>query len=125
MRCTASSGVQEPKAVLASPVAGSVADKAGLRGLDTVMQASLDGDELQTVRSFEDLRWRLTQGALDGRDLTLMLATKAGDSGRRVATLAVVLGLRDNPTGVLRGADLQRDFPDTERGGHVGGIGDV
>ena len=95
-------GVQEPKAVLASPVAGSVADKAGLRGLDTVMQAALDGDELQTVRSFEDLRWRLTQGALDGRDLTLMLATKAGNSGRRVVLPLSALGAAEADAQLFR-----------------------
>ena len=57
------SGLQEPKAVLASPVAGSLAERAGLRGHETVQQAAFTGDDLQTVRSFEDLRWRLTQGA--------------------------------------------------------------
>lgn len=35
---------------------------------------------LTPVDSFEDLRWRMTRGALDGRDLTLELA----DGGRRI-----------------------------------------
>jgi hypothetical protein len=35
------SGLQEPKAILASPVAGSLAEKAGLRGHETVEQAAL------------------------------------------------------------------------------------
>lgn len=78
------SGLQEPKAVLASPVAGSLADRAGLRGHETVQQAAFEGDELQTVRSFEDLRWRLTQGALDGRDLTLVLGGDSDGSARPV-----------------------------------------
>jgi regulator of sigma E protease len=78
------SGLQEPKAVLARPVAGSLADRAGLRGHETVQQAAFEGDELQTVRSFEDLRWRLTQGALDGRDLTLVLGGDSGGSARPV-----------------------------------------
>ncbi|MBK5206583.1 MAG: RIP metalloprotease RseP, partial [Polaromonas sp.] len=78
------SGMQEPKAVLASPVAGSLADRAGLRGHETVQQAAFDGDELQSVRSFEDLRWRLTQGALDGRDLTLVLGDDPDGSARQV-----------------------------------------
>ena len=71
------SGMQEPRAVLASPVVGSLAERAGLRGHETVVEAAFEGDEPQTVHSFEDLRWRLTQGALNGRDLTLILA---GDS---------------------------------------------
>ncbi len=78
------SGLQEPKAVLASPVAGSLAEKAGLRSHETVQQAAFEDDDLETVRSFEDLRWRLTQGALDGRDLTLVLGSDSGASERSV-----------------------------------------
>ena len=68
------SGVQEPKPVLASPVAGSIAERAGLRGGERVQQAGFDGEALQAVRSFEELRWLLTRGALDGRDVRLALA---------------------------------------------------
>jgi regulator of sigma E protease len=78
------SGLQEPKAVLASPVAGSLADRAGLNGRETVQQAAFEGEELETVRSFEDLRWRMTQGALDGRDLQLVLGNDASPSTRTV-----------------------------------------
>ncbi len=67
-------GLQEPKAVLASPVAGSIAERAGLRGEDLVQQAAFDGEPLEDVRSFEDLRWRLTQGALNGRDVRLSVS---------------------------------------------------
>ena len=78
------SGLQEPKAILASPVAGSLAERAGLRGHETVQQAAFEGDELETVRSFEDLRWRLTQGALDGHDLQLVLGNESTTSTRTV-----------------------------------------
>ena len=80
-------GVDEPRPILASPVPGSVADKAGLRGGETVAKAGFEGDELQAVRSFEDLRWLLTRGALDGRDVRLLLAGKPG--GGREAQLAL------------------------------------
>lgn len=86
------SGLQEPKAVLATPVAGSLAEKAGLRGQETVEQASFEGDDLQDVRSFEDLRWRLTQGALDGRDLTLVLGGDTAGAGRTVRLPLSTLG---------------------------------
>jgi regulator of sigma E protease len=95
-------GVQEPKAVLASPVAGSLAEKAGLRGLDVVQQAALAGDELQTVRSFEDLRWRLTQGALNGRDLTLVLADKPGNVGRSIVLPLGSMGAADADAQLFR-----------------------
>lgn len=65
-------GMQEPKAVLASPVAGSVAERAGLRGGELVEQAGFDGEALEPVRSFDDVRWLLTKGALDGRDVRLV-----------------------------------------------------
>ena len=78
------SGVQEPKAVLPSPVAGSLAQQAGLTGGETVQKAAFESDELETVRSFEDLRWRLTQGALNGRDLQLVVGDDAGSSVRTV-----------------------------------------
>lgn len=66
-------GIQEPQAVLASPVAGSVAEQAGLRGGETVSQAAFEGQPLEPVDSFEDLRWLLTRGALDGRNVRLRL----------------------------------------------------
>ena len=78
------SGLQEPKAVLASPIAGSLAERAGLSGRETVQQTALEGDELETVRSFEDLRWRMTQGALNGRDLQLVLGNESNPAMRTV-----------------------------------------
>ncbi|MDB5881591.1 MAG: putative rane protein [Ramlibacter sp.] len=67
-------GVQEPKPILASPIAGSVAQQAGLRGGELVQQAGFADGAPQAVRSFEDLRWLLTRGALDGRDVRLQVA---------------------------------------------------
>lgn len=88
------SGLQEPKALLASPVAGSIAERAGLRGEELVQQASFDGEPLEAVRSFEDLRWRLTQGALNGRDVRLAVSRDQTVSpATDAATREVVLRL--------------------------------
>jgi regulator of sigma E protease len=73
-------GVEEPKAILASPVAGSLAQQAGLRGGEAVEMAGFEGEALEPVRSFEDLRWLLTRGAIDARDVRLQLAR--GDGAR-------------------------------------------
>ncbi|MGH6627593.1 MAG: RIP metalloprotease RseP [Burkholderiaceae bacterium] len=74
-------GVDEPKALLASPAANSLAQRAGLRGGELVQRAGFEGEELEPVESFEQLRWLLTQGALNGRDVRLGLASpKAGAS---------------------------------------------
>ena len=78
------SGMLEPKAILASPVAGSMAEAAGLRAQETVQRAGFVGEDLADVRSFEDLRWRLTQGALNGRDVQLLLADENLASTRTV-----------------------------------------
>lgn len=80
------SGVEEPKAYLASPVVGSIAQRAGLQGGELVLSAALDGEEAEPVRSFEDLRWKLTRGALDGENVRLEVQPAAG-SGRRQVLL--------------------------------------
>lgn len=76
-------GVEEPVAKLARPVAASLAEQAGLRGGEHVARAGFDG-ELEPVQSFEDLRWRITRGALDGRDLTLEIAGEGGRPAREI-----------------------------------------
>jgi regulator of sigma E protease len=77
-------GVEEPKPILASPVAGSIAEQAGLRGGEVVKQAGFEGESLQPLRSFEDLRWLLTRGALDGRDVRMVLDAPRGGAQRDV-----------------------------------------
>ncbi|MBC5766666.1 RIP metalloprotease RseP [Ramlibacter albus] len=77
-------GVQEPQAVIASPVAGSIADKAGLRGGERVDAAGFEGEERHPVRSFEDVRWLLMRGALDGRNVVLELGSNGASRARTV-----------------------------------------
>ncbi len=77
-------GVQEPLPVLGSPVAGSIAADAGLRGGETVDRAGFDGEPQQPVGSFEELRWLLTRGALDGRDVRLSVAARSPGGQRDV-----------------------------------------
>lgn len=78
------SGVQEPRPILASPVAGSVASQAGLHGGELVLAQALGGDEATPVRSFEDLRWALARGALDGEDVRLTVQSRPGGAERQV-----------------------------------------
>ncbi|RZL48414.1 MAG: RIP metalloprotease RseP [Variovorax sp.] len=90
-------GVQEPVATLARPVAASLAEQAGLRGGERIVRAGFDG-ALTPVDSFEDLRWRMTRGALDGRDLTLELA----DGGRQVVLPLSRIETRDADAQMFR-----------------------
>ncbi|RYF08118.1 MAG: RIP metalloprotease RseP [Comamonadaceae bacterium] len=77
-------GVQEPKAYLAKPVAGSVAQQAGLQGGELVLKSALGSDEPVDVRSFEDLRWTLTRGALDGENVRLDVEPAPGAAHRQI-----------------------------------------
>ncbi|MEY4882996.1 MAG: hypothetical protein RIS34_850 [Pseudomonadota bacterium] len=77
-------GVEQPKAVLASPTVGSVADRAGIFGGEQVIKANFDGSDARDIESFEGLRWLLTRGALEGRDVRLTVAAGAGGKPREV-----------------------------------------
>jgi regulator of sigma E protease len=89
------SGVEEARAVLASPVAGSLAEKAGLAGGEVVLRAANGDDALDEVRSFDDLRWRLTRGALDGENVRLEVTRQgaAASAAPAAAVREVVLPL--------------------------------
>ena len=86
------SGVDEARPILASPSMGSMAEKAGVQGGETVTRAGWDGETLEDVVSFDDLRWLLTRGALDGRDVRLELA--ASGQGARREVLMPLAGLQ-------------------------------
>jgi regulator of sigma E protease len=64
-------GVTEPEALVSKPPAGSIAEKAGFTGGERVLQIGFEGDSLEQVASFEDLRWWLTRAALAGKNLLL------------------------------------------------------
>ena len=81
-------GVDEPRAVLGPPVAGSPAERAGLRSGDWVRAFSNDGTEWTDIRSMTDLRWELTQAVLHGTPLQFIVSDRDGHAQRRV-----VLGL--------------------------------
>ena len=77
-------GVDEPKAVLSAPVAGSVAERAGMRSGDWVRAWSSDGTQWQDVQSLTDLRWQVTQAVLQGEPLSLMVSDAAGRNSRQL-----------------------------------------
>ncbi len=77
-------GTDEPKAVMAAPVAGSVAERAGLNAGDWVRAWSDDGVEWQDLRSMNDLHWQVTQSVLHGLPLHLMVSDAQGHGQRRV-----------------------------------------
>ena len=96
------SGVEEPKAVLASPTVGSVAEKAGIRGGETVTRAAWDGEALEDLASFDALRWLLTRGALDSRDVRLELTTSDLGARREVVMALAPLHAQDADAQLFR-----------------------
>lgn len=78
-------GVQHPAPILASPEAHSIAAQAGLTGGERVQRVGFDDGKLQDVVSFEDLRWFLTRGALEGRDVRLQVTSPTRFSQKLVS----------------------------------------
>ncbi|WP_179405233.1 RIP metalloprotease RseP [Burkholderia guangdongensis] len=85
------SGVSEPAAIVAPPAAGTVAARAGLDGNETIvsirtvrggtdsgMDGGTDGGDVQPVRSWADLRWKLLGAAFDHQ----LVVLGARDGGR-------------------------------------------
>ena len=97
------SGVEEPKPVLGSPVPGSLADQAGLKGGEWVAGVSVPDRDPLVVLSFEGLRWQLTQAALSGDDLELSLSDSEGSSSvRRVLLPLSQLDVREADAELFR-----------------------
>ncbi len=95
-------GVQEPRALLSAPVAGSLAERAGLAGGEEVEAAAFDDEDLTPVASFDALRWMLVRGALDGRDLRLAVAAGSTGGGRELVLPLSQLQARDADPALMR-----------------------
>lgn len=95
-------GVQEPKAILASPPAGSIAAQAGLVGGESVLTVAFDGESLHNVASFEKLRWKLTQAALAGKDIRLEIAAASNGPTRSVVLELSRLETKDADASLFR-----------------------
>jgi regulator of sigma E protease len=103
-------GVDEPKAVLSAPVAGSLAEHAGLRAGDWVTASSADGAQWQDVRSLTDLRWQVTQAALRGEPLQLMLTDASGRGSRSVRLDLDRVSARDVDAALMKHIGLGAPF---------------
>jgi regulator of sigma E protease len=103
-------GVQEPKAVLSAPMAGSVAERAGLRSGDWVRSWSSDGSQWQDVRSLTDLRWQVTQAALQGESLQLMASGRDGRSSRTLTLDLAGVDARDIDAALMKRIGLGAPF---------------
>jgi len=78
-------GIDEAKAVLGPPVAASPAERAGLRSGDWVRALSRDGSQWQDVSSMTDLRWEITQAAMQRETLRLEVSGRDGRGSRTLS----------------------------------------
>jgi regulator of sigma E protease len=76
-------GVQEAPAVIAAPLPGTPAERAGLQRGDRIVAA--DGEAL---RSWADLNWQVLQQAVDRAPLDLTVQREGGDESRLTLDLA-------------------------------------
>ena len=95
-------GGQEPRAILASPPMSSLAYQAGLRGGEEVQQAGFAGDTLRVVESMEDVRWLTTQGALDKKNVVLLVMPKQGNEGREITLPLASLDVQEADAQMFR-----------------------
>ena len=105
-------GVDEPKALLSAPPAGSVAERAGVRAGEWARSLSSDGGEWHDVRSMTDLRWELTQAALRGERVELALTDADGRAERRVELDLAVLEARDVDAELMRRIGIGQPYSD-------------
>ena len=75
-------GVEEPKAVIGSPVVGSVAARAGLGAGDWVHAVVDEDGVVDPVRSLSDLNSQVIEAALRGESLTLRVSDSQGRGSR-------------------------------------------
>ena len=96
------SGVEQAKAILASPIAGSVAQRSGLTGAEIVKSAGFADEPAHEIVSFEDLRWLLTRGALEGHDVNLVLGEGTGKSQKNIVLKLSTLGASEADAQLFR-----------------------
>jgi regulator of sigma E protease len=103
-------GMDEPKALMAPPAAGSLAERAGLRAGDWAQAWSDDGVEWQDLRSMNDLRWQVTQSVLHGTPLHLLVSDAHGRSQRRVVLDLQTLEAREVDAALMKRIGLGAPF---------------
>ena len=103
-------GVVEPKAVLSTPAASSLMERAGLKGGDWVRAWSDDGQDWQDVHSMTELRWQLTQALVKGQDLHLLVTDRQGHGQRSTRLELARLGSREVDAGTMKAIGLGPAF---------------
>ncbi|MDT7835455.1 RIP metalloprotease RseP [Aquabacterium sp. OR-4] len=103
-------GITESKPLLSAPLAGSVAERAGMRTGDWVQAWQDEDGQWVPLPSLNELRWQVTQHALQGQPLVLEVSDSQG-RGRRHLRLALdELGARDIDAAVMKRIGLGQAY---------------
>jgi regulator of sigma E protease len=78
-------GQHQTKAVVSSPMAGSIAQAAGVKSGDEILRVGLTEDALQDVRSIEDLRWWLMNMPSDAEQVWWEVQSQGVSGQQRLA----------------------------------------
>jgi regulator of sigma E protease len=103
-------GVDEPKALLGSPLQGSMAVRAGFVAGDWVQSTAQGDEEPVPVRSMNDFRWRLTEAALHGESMTVVVSDGDGRGERRKVLPLQELSTRDVDAELMRRIGLPSSY---------------
>ncbi len=95
-------GVDEPRALLGAPSAGSLAERAGMRSGDLVTAWQASDGQWVGVRSLSDLRWQLTQHLIDGQAMQLQLSDASGRASRQVRLGLDELGAQEMDAALMK-----------------------
>lgn len=99
-------GIDEAKAVLGPPVVASPAERAGLQAGDWVRALSRDGSQWQDVTSMTDLRWEITQAAMQRETLRLQVSGRDGRGSRTLALDLSGIEPREVDAGLMKTVGL-------------------
>ncbi|WP_295644799.1 RIP metalloprotease RseP [uncultured Methylibium sp.] len=114
-------GIEEPKALLGSPTAGSAAERAGLAAGDWVRATVDESGEETPLQSMTELRWQLTDAALRGEGLRLRVTDGDGRGGRTVRLALEGVGARDVDADLMRRIGIGAPFSEPVLGKLVDG----
>ncbi len=109
-------GLQEPKAVISSPVSQSMAETSGLNAGDWVQAWSQDGQNWSDVRSMVDLRWQMTQAVLQAQPLHLRATDRLGAGAREVVLPLQSLAGREIDEAMMQDIGLIRPYSEPVMG---------
>ena len=99
-------GVDEPTAVLGSPAAGSLAERAGLRSGDWVRAWQDDDGQWTELSSLTDLRWQLTQHLMMGKPMALQVSDAEGRGNRQLRLPLDELGGQEMDAALIKRVGL-------------------